>query len=85
MGVLVAIEGGRAIKARNVQAIFADKAEELSTTFDMPAGFAITMWDDQGEMTTVSFCGERSPYSRGMLIDMLKAEVAAHFNASTAA
>lgn len=60
---LVAIEGGRSIAARDVQAEFAKQTEELSHEFDTMAGFAVLVWNDEGEITSVIHMGKRNGFS----------------------
>jgi len=62
VGGVVAIEGGRSIAARDVQAEFAKQTEELSHKYDMLAGFAIMVWDDEGEVSSVVYFGKRSAF-----------------------
>lgn len=64
---IVLIEGGRSIKARDVQAEFAKQTEELSHEFDMLAGFAILVWDDEGQIASVVYFGERSSFAPIMI------------------
>lgn len=62
IGQLVAIEGGRSIAARDVQAEFAKQTEELSHEFDTMAGFAVLVWDDEGQISSVVYFGKRSAF-----------------------
>jgi hypothetical protein len=60
---LIAIEGGRSIAARDVQAEFAKQTEELSTEYDAMAGFAILVWDDQGQASSIVHFGKRNGFA----------------------
>lgn len=79
VGGIVAIEGGRSIAARDVQAEFAKRTEELCREYDMLAGFAIMVWDDEGQTSTRVYFGKRSGFPPALIpsiaSDMFKGDV----------
>lgn len=60
---LRAVEGGRNIEANVVLAEFARVTEKLSVEANPMAGFAVVLWDDQGQMQSHVYAGERTPFS----------------------
>jgi len=76
---IVAIEGGRSIAARDVQAEFAKQTEELSHEYDTMAGFAILVWDDEGDLSSAVHFGRRSSFAPvlipGIASDVFKLDV----------
>jgi hypothetical protein len=71
------IEGGRAIQARNVRASFAVDCDEIESTAENMAGYAVVAWDDEGGMTFVYHAGVRNPFSPAMIPDLVRNRVAA--------
>ena len=61
--ILQAIEGGRVIEANKVHAEFAKQTQELTVDTPMMAGFAVLVWNDEGELETRVFAGDRNPFS----------------------
>lgn len=73
---LVAIEGGRAIKARDVRELLLTKCHEASLAYDNLAGFAIVVWDDEGQTECETFQGSRCPFSPHFIPGLVKDMVA---------
>jgi hypothetical protein len=75
MGILVPIEGGRAIAARDVLAQFAADTEALSTESIDVAGYAIVLWDDQGSRSICVHQGKRCPMASTLVPDFVQQAV----------
>lgn len=77
--ILKAIEGGRNIAANNVCSEFAKSTEELSVDAGLMAGFAVVVWDDEGQMSCAVHIGARTPFSPMQLLgfasDMIRSKV----------
>lgn len=71
------IEGGRAIKARDVQAEFAKETSSVSELCPNAAGFFVIMWDDEGEFAYSVHKGDRNPYAPSLLPNIVKEKVRA--------
>lgn len=69
---IVAIEGGRAIKAREVREHMLDKSDACSNAFDNMAGFAIVVWDDEGQTHTATFQGTRCPFAPSLVPQVVR-------------
>jgi hypothetical protein len=73
---LVAIEGGRAIAARDVQASFAVDTDDASTGMPNMAGYVIVAWCDEGGFEVHYHAGNRNPFSPAMIPDLVRGHVA---------
>lgn len=73
------IEGGRNKCANAVLAEFAKETADMAGELGLVAGFAVLMWNDEGEVQTVVHCGERNPFSPvlipGIASDLFKGDV----------
>lgn len=72
---LVAIEGGRAVAARNVLAQFAADTEALSTESNDMAGYAVVVWDDRGFRSIAVHQGARCPMAPTLVPDFVSQAV----------
>lgn len=76
---LKVIEGGRSIEGNDVLARFADETQELSIETKPMAGYAVVVWDDEGNFSTAIHIGARTPFSPMMLpkfaSDLVKSKV----------
>lgn len=78
---LRAIEGGRHIKARDVQDTLFGEVNILCGEVQTMAGFAVIAWDDEGFVASSYHTGDRNPYAPPLLPDIIAEEIQRHISA----